>query len=212
MRLVRAAADEISAQLGSAFGSAADPWRVIAHEQTEDLFRHLADLRARTYEGASGREATVERYRAACALLSPVVTEVMTFVSDRLLDATGRVEQVVTDTEEHGMATSWELRWPEQEAAFLKQTDRPLEPVTVVGRLRPAHIHGHLGGSYFGDWPMQILSVADARRQAPIVLSIIEAEIHQRVFEAGGAWQLIPAYRDSIEGPSTVKEGADRTS
>jgi len=137
---------------------------------------------------------------------------VMTFVSDRLLDSTGRVELVETDTEQDGMATSWKLRWPEQEAAFLKQSVIPLEPVTVVGRLRPAHIHGHLGGSYFGDWPMQILSAADARRQAPLVLSIVEAEIHQRVFEAGGAWQLIPAYRDSIDKPSTAKEVTDRTS
>lgn len=213
-RLVRAAADEISGQLGSSVGSAADPWRIIALEHEEDLFRHLADLRARSYEGAVGREATVERYRAACALLSPVVTEVMTVVSDRLLGGKGEVDRVESGDEEAGLATTWSLRWPDQQAALLKRTDRPLDPVTVVGRLRPAHIHGHLGGSYFGDWPMQITSPADARRQAPLVLAIVEAEIHQRVFEAGGAWDLIPAFCDMVGEPSlaTSKEVADTTS
>jgi IclR family transcriptional regulator, acetate operon repressor len=212
-RLVRAAADEISAQLGSSFGSSADPWRIIAQEHEEDLFRHLADLRDRSYEGAVGREASVDRYRAACALLSPVVTEVMTVISDRLLGGKGRIGYAETGSDEEGLSADWTLRWPEQEAALLKQTDRPLEPVTVVGRLRPAHIHGHLGGSYFGDWPMQITTPADARRQAPIVLSIIEAEIHQRVFEAGGAWNLIPAYCEVVGEPTlaTSKEVADTT-
>jgi hypothetical protein len=137
----------------------------------------------------------------------------MTFVSDRLLDGKGRIDLIETDTEEEGLATSWNLRWPEQEAAFLKRTDQPLKPVTVVGRLRPAHIHGHFGSSYFGDWPMQITSPADARRQAPLILSSGEAEIHQRVFEAGGAWHLIPAYCESIGEPSltTSKEVADTT-
>jgi DNA-binding IclR family transcriptional regulator len=200
--LIRAAADEISRQLGSADGSAADPWRSIAREQEDDLLRHLADLRARSYEGAVGREETVERYRAACAFLSPIVNEVMTYASERLLNGTGRIDCVTSESDEEGLMTSWKLRWPEQEAARVKRTDRPLEPVTVVGRLRPAHIHGHLGSSYFGDWPMQITSPADARRQAPTVLAIVQAEVHQRVFEAGGAWELIPAYRDAIADPS----------
>lgn len=208
---VRAAADEISSQLGSSSSWAAAPWRSIEEEREEDLFRHLTDLRNRSYEGAVGREETVVRYREACRLLSPVVEDIMGVMSARLLGGLGRVDREETDTESDGMAVSWKLRWPDQELARVKATGAPLEPVTVVGRLRPAHIHGHLGGSYFGDWPMQIGTPADARRQAPLLVSIIEAELHQRVFEAGGAWRLIPAYCERIGEASlaTQKEVTD---
>jgi hypothetical protein len=189
--------DEVSRNLGSALGSAADTWQSLANDRVEDLFRHLSDLRARSYEGAIGREATVDRYRSACAFLSPVVREIMTFISERLFLGTGRIQESETAGED-GLATTWTLGWPEQRDARVRATGRPLEPVTVVGRLRPEHIHGHLGGSYFGDWPMQVTSMVDARRQSAVVLSIVEAELHQRVFETGGMWELIPAYRDSV--------------
>jgi hypothetical protein len=45
---------------------------------------------------------------------------------------------------------------------------------------------------------MQIVSADDARRQAPVVLAIAEAELHQRIFDAGGNWRLVPAYCERI--------------
>ena len=197
-RRVQAAAGEISGQLGFAQRTLDAPWRGIEEEREEDLFRHLADLRAMSYEGALGRDDQVARFRRACELLSPVVEEVLETVSTRLLAGRGRVERVDTDTAEEGLAVRWRLGWPEQELAIVRVTGAPLEPVSVVGRLRAAHIHGHMGGSYFGDWPMQIVNADDARRQAPVVLSIVEAEVHQRVFEAGGNWRIIPAYCEHI--------------
>ena len=57
----------------------------------------------------------------------------------------------------------------------------------------------------FGDWPLQIISAEDARRQAPVVLAIAEAELHQRIFDAGGNWRLVPAYCERI-GESRLAE------
>lgn len=182
----------------SAPSVSAGSWPQIAIEHEDDLFRHLTDLRHVSYEGAVGREETVVRYREACRLLSPIVEEILETMSQRLLEGTGRVERTETDSETDGQAVTWSLTWPDQDLARVRKTGEPLGPVSVVGRLRFEHIHGHLGGSYFGDWPMQIVNEDDARRQAPIVLSIVEAEFHQRVFESGGVWRLIPAYCTSI--------------
>jgi hypothetical protein len=190
----------------------AGSWPQIAIEHEDDLFRHLTDLRHRSYEGAVGREETVVRYREACRLLSPIVEEILETMSQNLLAGTGRVERIETDSETDGQAATWSLTWPDQEVAKVRKTGKPLEPVSVVGRLRFQHIHGHLGGSYFGDWPMQIVNEDDARRQAPVVLSIVEAEFHQRVFESGGEWRLIPAYCTSIgeESLAMHKEVVDK--
>ena len=52
--------------------------------------------------------------------------------------------------------------------------------------------HPHLRGSQVGNWPLQVTSEEDARRQEPIVRAIVEAELHERVFE--GTWRIIPAF------------------
>jgi hypothetical protein len=69
--------------------------------------------------------------------------------------------------------------------------DRPLEPVRIVVRFRRDFLHPHLSGTALGDWPFQVVSAEDAERQAPVFAAIVEAELHQRVFEAG--WQVLPA-------------------
>jgi hypothetical protein len=61
---------------------------------------------------------------------------------------------------------------------------------------------------------MQILTAEDARRQAPVVLAIVEAEMHQRVFEAGGEWRLVPAFcrrigEHSLASPAPIHGGDD---
>jgi hypothetical protein len=134
-----------------------------------------------------------------------VVEEVVAHFSDRMLLGTGHIERDHLESEEDGVAVTWSLSWPAQQAAIAKATGRPLSPISVVARLRPAHIHGHLGGSYFGDWPMQIVTSRDARRQAPILLAIVEAECHQRIFETGGDWRLIPAYSSQVADATTTE-------
>jgi DNA-binding IclR family transcriptional regulator len=200
---VRAAAEEVSSLLGFRRVDPAAPWRTIADARGEDLLRHLSDLRTMTYEGAAGRERQVEVFDRAARLLSPVVEEVMAAVSDQLELGLPSIARIESDSPAEGRAVRWSLSWPEQQAARIKVTGEPLAPVSVVARLRPVHIHGHLGGSYFGDWPMQIVSPEDAQRQATVVLAIIEAEFHQRIFETGGDWRLIPLYRRRV-GEATL--------
>lgn len=202
---VRAAATEISASLGFRPGDLGAAWRLIAESREEDLMRHLADLRAVAYEGAAGRDGQLQMFRAAANYLSPVVEEILGELNERLLLGSGATTRDEAGSEADGAAVTWSLSWPDQREAIVRATGKPLEPIAVVARLRPTHIHGHLGGSYFGDWPMQIISADDARRQAPIVLAIVEAELHQRVFEAGGNWRLVPAYCQRI-GESRLVE------
>ena len=182
---------------------------MISEAHDEDLFRHLADLRAKTYEGAASRVAQESTFQDAARLLSPVVEEVLRSVNDRLLLGSGRITRTEADSNAEGKEVSWSLSWPEQVSATKKATGEPLDPVSVVARLRPSHLHGHLGGSYFGDWPMQILTPEDARRQAPIVAVIVEAELHQRVFEAGGNWRLVPAYPQRVGEPAAVDSSSE---
>jgi DNA-binding IclR family transcriptional regulator len=191
---VHEAASEISSRLGYRVANQEQQWATVAEQREEDLFRHLRDLREMSYEGAVGRQDQVQTFDRAVSLLRPVVEQVLAHFSRRLLADSGTIEYSRTESDEHGIAATWSLSWPEQRAAIVRVSGQPLPPISIVGRLRPAHIHGHLGSSYFGDWPMQITSLADARRQFAVISAIVEAECHQRVFEAGGAWRLIPAY------------------
>jgi DNA-binding IclR family transcriptional regulator len=201
----REAAAEISGRLGFRQGDLSAPWRLIAESREEDLMRHLADLRAMTYEGAVGRESQQRTFQEAVRLLGPVVDEVLGELNERLLLGSGEITRQTSDSQSDGAAVAWSLTWPDQRAAIVRATGEPLQPISVVARLRPSHIHGHLGGSYFGDWPMQIVGPEDARRQATIVLAIAEAELHQRIFDAGGNWRLVPAYCERI-GESRLAE------
>ncbi len=154
--------------------------------RTEDLFRHLDDLRTHSYEGAGPRAQRDEVFRRAAALLDPVVTAILDEVDAAVLDGTGEVtrEPVGSDGRD-GLVARWSLSWP-------AQRDRGADPVAVVAWFGAAFTHGHLAGSSLGHWPLQVVDAADAERQAPIVRAIVEAELHQRVFDA--TWRVIPSY------------------
>jgi len=154
--------------------------------RTEDLFRHLDDLRTHSYEGAGPRAQRDEVFRRAAALLDPVVTVILEEVDAAVLDGTGEVtrEPVGSDGRD-GLVARWSLSWP-------AQRDRGADPVAVVAWFGAAFTHGHLAGSSLGHWPLQVVDAADAERQAPIVRAIVEAELHQRVFDA--TWRVIPSY------------------
>jgi hypothetical protein len=62
----------------------------------------------------------------------------------------------------------------------------------VVAWFAAGFTHPHLAGSRAGDWPLQVTSQADAERQETIVRAIVEAEVHQRIFEGG--WRILPGY------------------
>jgi hypothetical protein len=154
--------------------------------RTEDLFRHLDDLRTNSYEGAGPRADRDEVFRRATALLDPVVTAILDEADAALLDGTGEVvgEPAAGDGR-GGLVARWSLSWP-------AQRELGVDPVTVVAWYGATFTHGHLAGASLGHWPLQVADAADAERQAPIVRAIVEAELHQRVLDA--TWRVIPSY------------------
>jgi hypothetical protein len=161
--------------------------------RVEDLFRHLDDLRTNSYEGAGPRAARIELFRRAVELFGPVVRRVLEEANAGLLDGTGAVrEQGLSEQPDGGWTARWELSWPEQQAAPNLRGGDGVQPVQVVAWFASGFTHPHLSGSRAGDWPLQVTSEADAERQEAIVRAIVEAELHQRIFEAG--WRILPGY------------------
>jgi hypothetical protein len=155
--------------------------------RTEDLYRHLDDLRTNSYEGAGPRAERNEVFRRATALLDPVVTGILEEVDATLLDGTGALtREPAGDDGRGGLVARWSLSWP-------AQRDRGVDPVAVVAWFGASFSHGHLAGSSLGNWPLQVVDARDAERQAPIVRAIVEAELHQRVFDSR-SWRVIPGY------------------
>jgi hypothetical protein len=72
-----------------------------------------------------------------------------------------------------------------------------VQPVQVVAWFAAGFTHPHFRGSRVGNWPLQVLTEQDARRQEPIVRAIVEAEVHERIFE--GTWRIIPGLRPKDE-------------
>ncbi|MDQ6873587.1 MAG: hypothetical protein M3042_00780 [Actinomycetota bacterium] len=162
----------------------------------EDLLRHCRDLRTSSYEGARG-DARQDVYRQAVKLLTPVVHDVLEEISRDLLAGSGTVEIHGPGPDGHGgIETVFALSWPAQRDARETRGGRPLEPVHVTAWFGTGTQHPHLAGSRAptdppGDYPMQVVTKADASRQRPILAAIVDAELHARIFEGG--WQCIPA-------------------
>jgi hypothetical protein len=155
--------------------------------RTEDLFRHLDDLRTNSYEGAGPRAERNEVFRRAAELLDPVVTGILEEVDAALLDGTSELtREPAGDDGRGGLVARWSLSWP-------AQRDRGVDPVAVVAWFGASFSHGHLAGSSLGNWPLQVVDARDAERQGPIVRAIVEAELHQRIFDAR-SWRVIPGY------------------
>lgn len=64
---------------------------------------------------------------------------------------------------------------------------------TLVVNYSQNFLHPHLAGSTVGYWPFQVTSEADAERQKGILASIVELELHQRIYETD--WRIIPVSR-----------------
>jgi hypothetical protein len=161
--------------------------------RVEDLFRHLDDLRTNSYEGAGPREERVGLFRRALELFGPVVRRVLDEANAAVLDGTGAVrEHDLAEQPDGGWTARWELSWPEQQAAENLRGGDGVQPVQVVAWFAAGFTHPHLSGSRAGDWPLQVTSQADAERQETIVRAIVEAELHQRIFEGG--WRIVPGY------------------
>jgi hypothetical protein len=160
----------------------------------EDVFRHLEDLRTGTFEGAEPRAHRVDLFRRAVELAGPVVEGVLSETNDVFLDGTGEVAAVpVQDDGAGGQAARWELSWKEQRGAT-GRSGGSVGPIQVWARFLRDFTHPHLGGSKAGSWPMQVTTPEDAERQELVVRAIVEAELHERIFEGG--WQIVPSFRN----------------
>jgi len=147
------------------------------------MFRHLQDLRARTYEGAGPRPERVALFRRAVELLDPVVRSVLDETNRTFLQSTGAAHHHPVEEKPSGDAEArWELSWPAQREAQNVRGGKSVGPIQVVAWFAAAFTHPHLSGSEAGNWPLQVTSENDAQRQDPIVRAIVEAELHQRIF------------------------------
>jgi hypothetical protein len=157
------------------------------------MLRHLDDLRTGTYEGTASREDRLALFRSAVDLLDPVVHAVLVEADATFLAGTGTIERRPVTMGSAGDAeASWELSWPDQRDAVNVRSGGAVPPIQVVAWFAAGSTHPHLRGSQAGNWPMQVLDGADAERQEPIVRAIVEAELHERVFE--GTWRIVPSF------------------
>ena len=167
--------------------------------RAEDMFRHLDDLRTDSFEGTGPRPERIELFRTGVELLGPVVRRVLEEADATFLAGAGELAEHGVTQEGGDWTARWQLSWPEQRATtpIRGRVDR-VGPVEVVAWFGGTFTHPHLAGSWAGQqplvahWPLQVTGQADAERQEPIVRAIVEAELHQRVFEAG--WRILPGY------------------
>src|SRR5207237_1591648 len=104
--------------------------------RVEDIFRHLQDLQARSYEGVEPRAERVELFRRAVELLDPLVRTVLDETDREFLKGTGTIEHRPVAEEASGDAVAGgELSWPAQ---------REAENVRGGGRVGPGR--GEAGG------------------------------------------------------------------
>ena len=155
----------------------------------KDLMRHLADLVARRYEGAESWADRVGVFWRAVELLDPVVRGVLAEADAMFLEHTGEIRRYSAEEQDGSVGAHWELSWPRQRQA-VSRDGGPVPPVQLIAWFRRSFNHAHLRGSTAGDWPLQVVNTADAARQLPIVQAIVEAELHQRIYE--GRYPVMP--------------------
>jgi hypothetical protein len=160
--------------------------------RSDDLLRHLQDLRSGTYEGAMSRGAKEVVYREGINLLNSVAVEILKEANTLFLKGTGNVQIIGPEEDGYGgLVTRFELTWPEQRAAQVMRGPKgPLQPVRIVVNYSKGELHPHLSGTTAGFWPFQVTSAADAARQKGILAAIVELELHQRIFETD--WRILP--------------------
>ena len=161
-------------------------------QRAEDFRRHLMDLRTDSYEGARRRSSREVVFHRAVHLLSPVVAEVLARFNEVMLAGVGALEGPVHDPG-RTLEARWELSWPQQRAATHRiEPGKAVRPITIRAHFHHGWTHGHLAGLTAGDWPFQVTTEADARRQWNIVWAIAEAELHHRIFESYHPWDVVP--------------------
>jgi hypothetical protein len=164
-----------------------------------DWERHVQDLVARGYEGASARSARDDVFRRAFDLCTPVALRVLARANELLLGGTATCSTVPPEADgAGGLYGAWRMTWPLLEGARNRFTGKPLPPVEISAMFPDGFTHGHLAlydssepRRPIAAWPLQVTSAEDAERQEPILWAIAEAEVHDRTFAGDLNWRLL---------------------
>lgn len=160
--------------------------------RARDYQRHLMDLRTDSYHGAHHRSDREQVFNQAVHLLDPVVDDVLERFNEVMLDGAGTIQGPIDGSGENREVRR-QLSWPQQQAAKHRlEPGKTVRPITIRAHFYDGWTHGHLAGSDAGDWPFQVTTEADARRQWIILWAIAEVELHHRIFESYHPWEVVP--------------------
>ena len=149
------------------------------------LLRHFEDLRDGTHGGSVRREDKETHVAHAVELLATVARRALDELNAHLLLDTGSVVATgLRRDDDGGLSASWNLVWPEQQAAGIA-------PVTLLAHYGIGFHHPHLRGATVGDWPLNIFTPRDASDQLPMLRDVVTADLHNLVFQAD--YRIIPA-------------------
>ncbi|HUC15330.1 MAG TPA: hypothetical protein VMS00_12830 [Acidimicrobiales bacterium] len=165
--------------------------------RVKDYSRHVADLRHRTYEGASDRKAKEETFLRAFELTTPLALRVLEDLSNWYLAGTGSTQTNLPSPDgRDGLVGSWAASWPLLEQDRDRTTGRELPPVAICVVFPIDWTHPHLalmgGGVPAFAWPFQVASPEDVARQEPVLRVMAEAELHDRIYCARSNWAVLP--------------------
>lgn len=149
------------------------------------LRRHFADLRDSNHGEATGRPGKEEVFEATVPLLCPFAVQALEEINEGLLLGEGTVtDSGIQRTDDGGLANSWTLAWPRQEAANIP-------PITIAAYFGAGFHHPHLRGGTVREWPLNVFTEEHARAELGVLRAIAEAELHNLVFYAD--YRIVPA-------------------
>jgi hypothetical protein len=153
------------------------------------LSRHFADLRDGTHGGATSRRDKERLFAAAVALLDPQARQVLDEINMYLLLDSGEVTATgVRRSADGGVEATWELSWPEQQAAGIS-------PIVIRAYYGAGFLHPHLQSGTVGDWPLNVFNEEQAAGELPTLRAMAAADLHNLVFQVGGDVRIVPAIR-----------------
>jgi hypothetical protein len=148
------------------------------------LIRHFSDLRDDTHGGSATRHEKEAHFAHAVELLAPVARQALEEINTSLLLDTGTVAETGLRREsDGGSSASWDLTWPEQQAAGVP-------PITLHAHYGIDFHHPHLRGATVRDWPLNVFTTHDATDQLPVIRAIVTSDLHNLVFQAD--YRIIP--------------------
>jgi hypothetical protein len=149
------------------------------------LIRHFEDLRDGTHGGSASRKGKEAHFEKAVQLLAPVARQVLSEMNTSLLLGTGQLTETgLLRTPEGGLNASWELTWPEQQAAGVP-------PIMLQAYFGAGFHHPHLRGTTVHDWPLNVFSDEDAAAQLSILRAIASSDLHNLVYRSD--YRIVPA-------------------